>query len=85
MGTKFGRQPVRVLLHEQRWSVAAAARHLGLPYAHLSNCVNGRIAPSKVAKSALVGLLGRPEELLFTPHALAACSHGPRPHRRPER
>ncbi len=69
---KYGVQPLRKELARQRWTVAAAARQLGVEYPQLYNTVIGRITPTIHLRNALPTLLDVPLEKLFTVEALKA-------------
>jgi len=81
MPNRFGHQPARQALFDQRWSIARAATEIGVPVSHLGNCVYGKIVPSPGVRERLPRLLGVPLEELFTAEALAEeydINRGPR-------
>ena len=76
--SRFGDQPAKKALTEERWSQPRAAEKINVPFLHLRGALNGHVAPSKVVRDRLPALLGRPLSELFTAEALAATYHGNR-------
>lgn len=72
MSSRFGMQPARKSLADQRWSIAKAAAQLGVEDLHLGSTLYGRTAPSQIVRDRLPALLGVPLPDLFTAEALAA-------------
>lgn len=72
MSSRYGPQPAREALREERWSISAAARRIGVEDSHLRHAVNGRTVPSPFVRESLSVLLNKSVEDLFTPEALAA-------------
>ena len=72
--TRFGNQPALVLLRRDRWSVAAAARELRVPYRDLYRAVRGVSSPRAEIRNGLGALLERPEGELFTDDALMVAA-----------
>jgi transcriptional regulator with XRE-family HTH domain len=70
--TRFGRQPARVEMLAQRWSVALMAREIGVPPSHLRNVLDGVVRPSLRVRTRLPKELGKPLADLFTADVLAA-------------
>jgi hypothetical protein len=68
---KFGTQPAVAALRAERWSIALAARTIGVPETHLRNAVLGRTYPNAIVREKLPALLGIGLEDLFIPDMLA--------------
>lgn len=84
--SRFGVQPARQALTDERWTLRRAADQINVPLQHLRGAVNGHTAPSTPLRSRLPILLGRPLAELFTEDALAATynpGHGPGGRQRP--
>ncbi len=79
---KYGIQPLGKELARQRWTVAAAARQLGVEYPQLYNAVTGRITPTIHLRNALPTLLDVPLEKLFTVEVLKATPRTQRARRK---
>lgn len=80
----YGRQPALRVMASKRWTIAAAAREIGIEYHLLHATLVGRTTPSPHIRNALSNLLGTPLEYLFTAEALVAKyrAHQPYPPRR---
>lgn len=70
--SRFGVQPARQALVDERWTQPRAAEQINVPPLHLRNAVNGHVPPSQVVRDRLPALLGKPLSELFTSEALAA-------------
>lgn len=70
--SRFGVQPAREKLREERWSLAKAAETLNIPPLHLRGAVMGRVVPSPALRDRLPALLGVPLSELFSSDALIA-------------
>jgi hypothetical protein len=68
--TRYGIQPGRLVLRRERWTIAGAAREIGVTPAHLKQSLYGVIRPSEQVRRMLPTLLERPIEQLFTPEAI---------------
>lgn len=68
----LGLQPLVEVLKQERWTYAAAAREVGVSYAHLYNVAIGRTAPSPMLREGLPRLLRTSQRRLFTSEALRA-------------
>lgn len=66
MPNRWGLQPARAVLTQERWTVAAAADKIGVDRQHLMHALHGLIVPNPVVRRRLPELLGRPIEDLFT-------------------
>lgn len=73
--SKFGRQPIAQVLHEQRWQIKRFADEHGLSYNHLFNVVSGRVAASRELQGILPSILGVPVEELFTAESRRKGGH----------
>ncbi|WP_169798565.1 helix-turn-helix transcriptional regulator [Piscicoccus intestinalis] len=71
-------QPARDILKQKRWTVAAAAREIGVSQTHLGNTVTGRNRPNDIVREKLPELLGVPLEELFYPDMIV-IPFSPRP------
>lgn len=69
--TRYGHQPVLMLLMTRGIKYAQLARDHDLNYNHLANVVTGRIAASKELQRILPEVLGVPPDELFTERSLA--------------
>lgn len=65
MPPSFGPQPAIEILQQQRWTVSAAAREIGVKRAHLNGVIHGYVTPSLVVREQLPKLLNRPLTDLF--------------------
>lgn len=83
--SRFGAQPARQALVDERWSQPKAAERINVPHLHLRGALNGHVPPSQVVRDRLPALLGRPLTELFTPDSLAATYTGPRGRRSRQR
>lgn len=72
MPTRFGRQPLRDVMHSQRWNVPLLAAEVGVTTGQLGSVCNGRTPPSPHLREALCHVLDRSLADLFTPEALSA-------------
>ena len=70
--SRFGLQPARRALYDERWSIARAAEQINVPPRHLAGAVYGSIPPSQPVRDRLPILLHQPLSALFTEDALAA-------------
>jgi len=77
----YGRQPALKVMARQRWTVAAAAREIGIEYYVFYNMVNGRTVPSPHVRNALTTLLETPLEFLFTAEVLSERYRHHRPYK----
>jgi hypothetical protein len=75
---KFGRQPIREIIHHDGRTVRGFVRMLQTDEAHALLALAGRVPPSPQLRAELTTKLGLPVELLFTRAALDAEYHGPR-------
>ncbi|MCW2090244.1 UNVERIFIED_ORG: hypothetical protein M2328_003524 [Rhodococcus erythropolis] len=73
--SKFGRQPISQVLHDQRWQIKRFADEHGLSYQHLFNVLCGRVAASRELQKVLPDILGVPLDELFTRESLRRGSH----------
>jgi hypothetical protein len=69
--SKFGRQPARMALRRERYTIKLAAEIIGVPESHLRIAVGGYARPMDAVREKLPVLVGVPLEDLFTPDALA--------------
>lgn len=69
--TRYGHQPILVLLLTRGIKYAQLSRDHDLNYNHLANVVTGRIAVSKELQHILPEILDAPLDELFTEQALA--------------
>lgn len=70
--TRFGPQPVRVVLYERGISAASFAESLGIATAHVSKANRGYVIPSQAYVDLASKALGLPPGELFTASALNA-------------
>ena len=70
--SRFGVQPARQALIDNRWTIRLAAERINVPPLHLRNAVLGHTVPSGALRDRLPVLLGRPLSKLFTAESLAA-------------
>jgi len=70
--SRFGVQPARQVLVDERWTQPGAADQINVPRLHLRGAVNGHVPPSQVVRDRLPALLGKPLSQLFTEESLAA-------------
>jgi hypothetical protein len=68
---KWGPQPARVVMARERWSIALAARTIGVNEEHLRNVLRGVTRPMPAVLDKLPELLGCPVMDLFTEEILA--------------
>jgi len=71
-GSRFGMQPIRQRMEEERWNCKLLADRMGVPYHHLYLAIIGRTPPSPHLREALPPILGVPLSVLFTPESLAS-------------
>lgn len=65
MATRFGRQPIRLILFERGISVKACAQSTGLDHGELGRAVYGKCRPTAKTLAVLPEFLGLPVEKLF--------------------
>lgn len=70
--TRYGSQPVRVVLYERGISGSGFAAEIGISPAHVSKANRGYIIPSQAYVDLASKALGLPPERLFTQAALNA-------------
>lgn len=75
MSSRFGRQPIYEVLHEQRWEVKRFAREHGIDYQHLINALTGRTAVSIELQRLLPEALGVPLDAMFVPQSIREGVH----------
>jgi hypothetical protein len=71
-GSRFGMQPIRQRMEEERWNCKLLADRAGVPYHHLYLAIIGRTPPSPHLREALPPILGIRLSALFTPESLAS-------------
>lgn len=69
--TRFGDQPARLLLKEQRYSMRLAALAINCPMPHTHRALRGDVRPHPILVERLCKLLNREPHELFTEEALA--------------
>ncbi|UTM37637.1 helix-turn-helix domain-containing protein [Rhodococcus pyridinivorans] len=68
--TRYGHQPILVVLLSRGIKYAQLARESGIEYNHLANVITGRTAVSKQCLQILPDALGLPVEELFTQRSI---------------
>ena len=68
--SKFGRQPARVALRRERYTIKLAAELIGVPESHLRIALGGYARPMDAVREKLPIPVGVPLEQLFTPAAI---------------
>lgn len=68
--SKYGEQPVREVLADERWTLTSAAQQIGVTRDHLRKASLGVYRPSWKVRDELPKLVNRPLEELFTAEAL---------------
>ncbi|MEU2986246.1 helix-turn-helix domain-containing protein [Micromonospora aurantiaca] len=69
--TRFGQQAAKRLLANERWSIAGAARNIGVGEQHLRNALDGRVRPRPEVVDGLSRLLGCEPAALFSEEVLS--------------